>query len=223
MEKRKVIIGNYDTALEGLWTLSALTLSEPALKTEYISIPGLSGDLDMSTALTDGEPTYNNRTLEFTLESSEGTREERNRKISEMINQLDGFTHNIILPDYPIHYLTGRVSIRVNYSDLVHASVTVSANCEPWFYNLAETRVVVEVAGQEPVYTTLRNQGRKALVPKIEIDGSFDMRIKFGDNQWEVSPGAYTIPGIFLKTGAHPIELTGAGTVIFTYREAVLR
>lgn len=223
MEKRKILIGNYDTALEGLWTLSALNLSEPALKTEYISIPGLSGDLDMSTALTDGEPTYNNRTLEFTLESSEGTREERNRKIADMINQLDGFTHNIILPDDSIHYLTGRVSIKVNYSDLAHASVTVTANCEPWLYNIAETRVMVEVAGQSSVFATLRNQGRKAIVPKIEIDSEFSVRIKFNDNQWEVSKGTYSIPGIFLRTGSHPIELIGAGTVIFTYREAVLR
>lgn len=40
MEKRKIIFGNYDTALDGLWTLTGWSLSEPAYKSNFVAVPG---------------------------------------------------------------------------------------------------------------------------------------------------------------------------------------
>lgn len=223
MEKRKLMIDGYDTALEGLWTLSALSLSEPEIKTEYVSVPGRSGDLDLSDVLTDGEPTYQNRTLEATLESSEGSRLERNERISYMINLLDGFNHKIILPDDTTHYLFGRLRIKTDYSDNAHASVSITVNCEPWLYSVAETRVLIESSSGSFTYGTLRNRGRKSVIPEIQIITNSEMTIKFGDNTWALSAGTYTFPEIYLKTGSYPVTLSGEGKAIFTYREAVLK
>ena len=135
MQKRKIIIGTYDTAAEGLWTLSAWALGKAVANEEYANVPGHSGPLDLSTALTDGEPYYGSRELEAVLESSEGTRLEREERINQMINKLDGWRHNIILPDDPLHYINGRVRVEKLYNDLVHASVRVTATCDPWRYN----------------------------------------------------------------------------------------
>ena len=71
MQKRKIIIGTYDTALEGLWTLSAWSFSKAVANEEYANVPGHNGPLDLSTALTDGEPYYGSRELEVTLEGDE--------------------------------------------------------------------------------------------------------------------------------------------------------
>ena len=55
MQKRKIIIGQYDTALEGQWTLTGWALGRAEARESYVDIPGHSGQLDLSDALTDGE------------------------------------------------------------------------------------------------------------------------------------------------------------------------
>lgn len=220
MKKRKLLIGTYDTDLEGLWTLSELKLGLPELKEEYVDIPGRNGKLDLSTVLTDGEPQYGNRMFEALLESSEGTRTERNGRISYMVNLLDGLKFNIILPDDPMHYLHGRVRVEKQYSDLVHAAVKVTATCDPWLYNVAETQVTLEATSTMQA-ATLYNKGRKSVTPTVEVIGG-PVEIKFGEGSWVISEGTYIIPEIFLKTGSYPIQYKGTGMILITYREAVI-
>ncbi len=137
--KRKVILNSYDTAVDGLWTLAACELSDAEVVTNYIDVPGrLDGPLDASTVLT-GDVTYKPRTLSLQLESSEGTRQEREARIDYMVNKLHGQRVKIWLPDDAAHYLVGRISVKKEYNNLAHAAVTVSAVCEPWRYENEET------------------------------------------------------------------------------------
>ena len=139
MEKRQLIINGYKTAEAGLWTLASLKITKASQVQTFVSVPGRFAPLDLSTALTDGEPYYGSATLSAVLESSEGTREERQARIAEMINSLDGYLAQIILPDYPGRYMLGRVQFTPEYNNLVHARVSVSAVCDAWLYNSAET------------------------------------------------------------------------------------
>ena len=63
MQMRKIIFGDYDTWVDWGLTLTGWQLSAPEYKSNFVSVPGRDGDLDLSTALTDGEPRYNNREL----------------------------------------------------------------------------------------------------------------------------------------------------------------
>lgn len=224
MQKRKIIIGTYDTALEGLWTLSAWTFGRAEAYENYASVPGHSGPLDLSTVLTDGEPYYGSREFEAILESSEGTRMEREERINQMINRLDGWRLNIILPDDPLHYISGRVRVEKLYNDPVHASVRISAACDPWRYNSSET--VVGLTATSVVQTaSLINNGRLSVVPDITVAGG-SVTLIFGtdteERTWTLSPGEYTLADIYLKSGAAPLRYSGTGAVTLTYREAVL-
>ena len=225
MEKRKFIIGTYDTAAEGLWTLTAWTLARPALQENYASVPGHSGLLDLSTALTDGEPYYGNRELVATFESSEGSRLDREDRINRMVNSLDGQRLNITLPDDPLHYLTGRVRVEKLYNDLAHASVQVTATCDTWRYNISETVVGLTATNTEQT-ATLLNYGRLSVVPKITIEGgSVTLITNNGseENTWNLAPGTYTRANIaYLKAGYTSIRYKGTGQITITYREAVL-
>ncbi|MBO5123423.1 MAG: hypothetical protein J6B99_09735 [Oscillospiraceae bacterium] len=143
--KRKIIFDDYDTAANGLWTLAAWALSDAEPVTNFIDVPGrLDGPLDASTALT-GDIQYSPRTLEATLESSEGTRLEREERIDYMVNKLHGQRVKIWLPDDADHYLVGRLRIKKEYNDLAHAAVKVTGTCEPWRYENDETVVRVEL------------------------------------------------------------------------------
>lgn len=224
MQKRKIIIGTYDTALEGLWTLTSWKLGKAEANEQYIEVPGHNGQLDVSTVLTDGEPYYNNRPFEATLESSEGSRLERKERIDNMINMLDGWRLNIILPDDPHHYIHGRVRVEELYNDPAHCSVYVSATCEPWRYNASET-VVGLIATETEQTASLINRGRRSVVPNIIVtDG--DVILKFntnaGEHTWALSPGEYTLADLYLKNGSAPLKYSGTGKITLTYREAVL-
>lgn len=223
MEKRKIIIGAYDTALDGLWTLTTCKLGKAEAIENYAEVPGHNGPLDLSTVLTDGEPYYNNRPFEAILESSEGSRLERKERIDRMINMLDGWRANITLPDDPHHYITGRIKVEELYNDPAHCSVRVSASVEPWRYNVSET-VVGLVAKATEQMVSLINNGRRSIVPTIKVTESVTLKFQVGTevSTWTLSAGEYRIPDIYIKTGSAPITYSGSGQITLTYREAVL-
>lgn len=224
MQKRTIVIGTYDTARDGLWVLSAFTLEKAVAHESYTDVPGHSGPLDLSTVLTDGEPYYESRQFEAVFESSEGTRPEREERINRMVNQLDGWRFNIVLPDDPLHYINGRVSVEKLYNDLAHASVRVTATCDPWRYYNSET-VVGLIAATTEQTASLINTGRLSVVPRITVEGG-DVRLVYNadgeERSWALSPGEYVLSDIYLKTGSVPLRYSGSGRITLRYREAVL-
>ena len=219
MAKRGLIIGSYYTNVR--WILAGWSLDAPEQITDYVDVPGrLKGPLDLSTALTDGDPVYGSRLLEATFECSEGTRMEREAWISEMTNSLDGFQHHIVLPDDPLHYLVGRVTVTKQYNDLAHASVRVTAMCEPWRYNIAETMITL-TATETPQTATLPNSGRLAVMPELTVTGG-DFRLVAGANAWTLGVGTYMLPDLLMRRGGQVITYSGSGVLTAIYREAVL-
>ena len=224
MQKRKIIIGTYDTAVEGMWTLASWVLGKAVAQESYADVPGHNGPLDLSTVLTGGEPYYGSREFEAILESSEGTRLEREQRINQMINKLDGWRFNITLPDDADHYINGRVRVEKLYNDPAHASVRVTATCEPWRYNNFET-VVGLIATETEQTVALLNNGRRSVVPDITVIGgpvTLIFNTETEERTWALNPGEYVLGDIYLKTGAAPLRYSGAGQVTLTYREAVL-
>lgn len=221
MEKRGLIIGDYRTVADGQWLLTSLKFGDPIQITNYADVPGRrKGPLDLSTVLTDGDPTYGSRSLEAEFESSEGTRLERESRIQTMVNWLDGWKLNITLPDDPLHYVVGRVHVEKLYNDLAHASVRVTAICEPWKYNVDETKI--ELQATETAQTaTLSNQGRLVLVPLLTVTGG-DVLLQVDGASWALSAGTYALPDLLLPQGGKSITYSGTGVLNFNYREAIL-
>lgn len=220
MEKRKIIFGTYDTALQGAWTLARLNLTSPAFQTNLVQVPGRSRPLDLSAVLTDGEPVYNSRNLTAVLENSDDDRAARERRIRDIIAELDGYQKQIWLPDDAEHYLQGRLHVVRDYNDLAHASVTVTAVCDPWLYNNEET--VHNLAAKAQAQTAIIvNYGRRAVVPVLEITGG-SVSLIYGTYTWSLSTGTYQLPDFILRTGEHQLTYSGTGSIKITYREAVL-
>lgn len=222
MQARKIVIGTYDTVLNGPWTLAECTLGPAEYRTQFVEVPGRDGELDLSTALTDGEPRYSSRQFSARLERSDGTRLDRETAIHTMINWLDGWRMNIKLPDDPEHYITGRVHVEKEYNDVAHASVLVTATVDPWRYNVNET-VIRLTAAAEAAPARLTNSGRRTVVPIIEITGeAAEVLLIFGAYSWALSPGTYQLPDLVVPQGGVEITYSGSGSLSFTYREAVL-
>lgn len=219
---REVTFGTYRTNTDGKWTMSGLVLSDPVFAQNIVFVHGRSTPLDLSGALSDNdEPTYENRTLTVTLESSEGTRDERKTRISLVKNLLDGRRMNIIHPDFPDRYLTGRLSVIELFNDLAHASVQIVATVDPWFYSNRPIDILV-TASADGTSSALVNEGRLTVVPTIEVVTDSQIQIEFGDNSWTGTAGTYMLPQLVLTTGSHQIKVTGNGSAKFTWREGIL-
>ena len=219
MKKRTLKIGSYDTAAHG-WTLTGFKLSDPEQKTNYVDKTGGDGSWDLSTALTDGIPRYKDRSLTATLECSKGDRKFREELVNNLVNQHDGFDRHIVPPDKPNHYVSGRVHIAVDYSDLAHAAVTITATVAPWIYRAEES--IVELTATNEVQTAnIQNRGRRAAVPVLAINGT--VTLKYGVSTIHLTSGSYEWPTLLLTAGLHQLEYSGAGSITLTYREAVLR
>lgn len=225
MIKRTIKLGDYDTAAHGLWTLTAWDFPEPAMEENLVNVPGRAkGPLDLTTALTDGQPWYGARPLSITLESSEGDRLAREARISEMVNKLHGRRVDFVLPDHPLHYGTGRLAVKKLYNDMAHASVQVTGTCEPWLYARDETVVPLQATATAQT-VRLRNPGAMAVVPLVEVTAAAgaSVNLVYGAYSWALSAGAYKLPDLLLTPGDHVITYSGAGTLTFTYREALIR
>lgn len=221
MTKRKLIFGTYDTAADGLLTLTGWALSTPEYQSNMVEVPGRDGALDLSTALTDGEPRYKNRTLTATFETSEGSREARQTRLDTMVNWLDGWRMDIQLPDDDTRYITGRVHVVVEYNDLAHGAVTVTAVCDPWRYSKTET-VVTLTAGSKAQTTSLVNAGRRSQAPKLTVESDSQVTLTYGSYTWALSSGVYILPDLILQQGDNALTYSGEGTVEIRYREAIL-
>lgn len=220
MEKRGITFGSYDTAVRG-WTLTSWQLSAAQRKAILVDKPGGHGHWDLSAVLTDGEPVYEARTLTATLERSDGDRLTREAEIDTMINWLDGWTVQIILPDKPLQYLSGVVHVERVYNDMAHASVAVTATCEPWRYNAAET-VINLIATTNAQTAEIVNPGRLSVVPLVEITGA-PVTLVFGTSSWALDVGSYKLPDLRLTQGTHQLTYSGrSGVAKITFREAVL-
>lgn len=232
MKKRSVSFGSYKTAHYG-WTLAGCALSAPEQKTNYLEKTGGDGSWDLSTVMTDGIPRYKNRTLVVDLELSTGNRESREKIINDFVNTLDGMELEITLPDRPGHYLVGRVHVAVNYSDLAHAAVTVTAECQPWLYSRVERVYTLTEFSTIEKTMVLTNAGRKVVSPTITVIGKYPAAVKIrctpknATNQISemLMPGVWSLPGLLLFTGDTSISYAGVGldSVEIAYREAVLR
>lgn len=221
-KKRGFVFGEYDTAAHG-WTLTGWEFPEPETQTNYVEVIGrMAGPIDLSTYLTDGDPRYNGRSLTATFEHSDGTRLERNKIISEMVNLLHGYREEIVLPDDDTRYAVGRLAVMTEYSDPAHAAITVEATCEPWRYNKSETRLSLEATETEQV-AWLHNDGRRVLIPEIKVTGyRASVTLGCSGKTWTLGAGTYKLPEMRLRHGNTWLTYSGVGTVDITYREAVL-
>lgn len=220
MEKRTVKLGPYNTADYG-WTLTGCTLSAPEMKQNYVEKPSGDGSWDLSTVLSNGIPRYKDRSLVVTLECSEGGRDEREDKINDMITLLDGMKVEIVLPDRPEHFLLGRLSVAVGYSDLAHAQVTITGTCEPWLYSRRETVYSAAVTDQDGILH-IDNKGRKVVMPTLTVEGTVGLTYENGESI-QLAAGSHRWSGMMLTPGRHILAYAGNGKLTVAFREAVLR
>lgn len=213
--ERFFILDNYNTFYDWRLYLTEKSIDEPTPNTNYVTIDGMSGTLDLSEALT-GEVTYQDRTISATFFTDYGDYKERGRLLRSIVASLHGRKIKIVEPDDPTHYFIGRIKITSPENTLPYATLSIEATCEPWRYAMDESIRFVTV-NNDTVSVIINNNGVKSLSPDINISGT--VKIVTDEVNVELTDGDYKIPDFKLKVGVNKIDVSGQGSITFKYRE----
>ena len=214
---REFILDKYNTWHDWRLTLTAKDVTPAEPKTNYITLDGAHGSLDLTEALT-GEVVFNDRTVTASFWTSEGTFNERLRVLQNIIAALHGKKVKIVEPDDPEHFFLGRVRVKSQSWDQVHMELTLEMTCEPWRYAINETERRVDMFGATDV--VIHNHGDKSICPVITTTKR--MSLTFNGQTVDLPVGTYTVSDLRLPHGPNVISVTGYGTLTFRYREASL-
>lgn len=218
MEKRFFMLDKFHTWYDWRCTVTAKSVQDAEPKTNYVALDGAHGSIDLSEALT-GEPVYSDRTVTASFMCSEGSHKEREALLRQIRTALHGRKVRIIEPDDSEHYFMGRVKITEAVNGLAFLTFSIEATCDPWRYAINETHRAVDVDG-DTVSAVIRNAGDKTLSPTLSVTGS--VSVAFGSIRVDLTAGDYTVKDLRLRQGVNVVNVSGRGSVVFTYREASL-
>lgn len=182
-------------------------------KRHLIDVPAADGDIDAMEGI--GEPTYETRTVTALFKMLANAEDTRTR----IINDLEGKTVEIVLPNDLNHYMIGRVHI-AGVGLKISDKLLVTIECLPWRY--ARNEVVISVASsQNKIQHEWWNRGHRLVVPEITIEGPDAVFTVNGETivlgQGTHLSSALAIPGY----GKISLAASG-GAFIVQYREAIL-
>lgn len=215
---RGVIFGDYHTYEDWKLILNAKNISPPSPKIVKVQVDGRDGDINLSRTLT-GEMKYENREASFTFLVTEGSQEERQELINSIVNLLHGNELKIIEPDDLDHYLFGEIVVTNTTNDKAYGTIEISADLEPYRYSISEVNRTI-TASETKVDVVLNNTGRKTVTPTLTVDGV--VNLEFGSSSASLETGTYKLSNLNLRSGGTVVTISGTGSVVFTYREAVI-
>ena len=205
--------------------MTGYSLSTPERVTNYVSIPGRDGEIDLAYSLT-GEPVFKSRKLTVALESSNGKRAYRESLLSDMLNRIEGRYLKIILPDDEMHYLNGSIHVTVKYSDTNHCAVEITAIVEPW--REAVKPIYMDLTAKTaPQSVVIKNNGGRRVIPMVNAYAAGglvpDITVTYG--AWSAQPTADTIMPEELALGyleEKIVTYSGSGQLVIRWQEADL-
>lgn len=219
----------------GLYLKERPTVSPPEPKTTYVSVPYRDGDIDISTALTDGEVRYKNRELKFSFATFDNV-PYWSTIYSKIQNYLHGKDMKIIIDNDPEFYYIGRASVEPMTSDDYRGYLEITVNAEPykkdvvgslddWLWDPFNfyTGVIVSWGNMQISGTrTIEIEGdRQIVVPIIKVlSGVITVQVKWKDetNTKTLTTGTHEIYELRIREGSNIMKLSGTGTVSIDYR-----
>lgn len=199
-------------------------VSPPNVNTSYVTIPGSSGSLDLTEALT-GYPTYSNRSgsWEFLVMNGYG---EWYARYSDIMAYLHGKKLRVILDDDPNYYYEGRFSVASWTSPKDWSRITIN-------YNVGPYKIEVHGIDENWLWDPFNFETDMVHAYKdISISGSVDvsvyndimrvrptivcsdaMSVTFHEKTYQLAVGENSIREIVFSEGENVLTFNGSGTV----------
>lgn len=131
-----VSFGEYHTWRDWHLKMKRMKIGMPKVKTEYLTVPGMNGSLDLTEAQNGGVK-YENRELEFVFDARNCNYQEWSTLISTISAAIHGQKKRIIIDVDPGYYYSGRCSVETEKSNEVLAEIVIVCTCEPFKIDIA--------------------------------------------------------------------------------------
>lgn len=205
--------------------LAHKTISEPAIKTAYVSVPGGNGALDYTDYF--GDPTFEDRTISLEFLSLESWTDQM-LSDSTVKNALHGRKMEIRCSDDPGWYWIGRISVGAWQYDRGAGKLPITIQAEP--FKLAEAEKTLSRTFSLAYRITLSNAGRKPVVPTLDNTVAVRLTITESDGSTTLisyQPGeGQVVDDLILFPGDTTLTVTNIpqeeGTFTFHWREGSL-
>lgn len=120
--------------------LQPKSIPVPQAKVTTVSIQGSDGEIDLSTALTDGNMRFDNREFELGFIAI-GFGEGLNETLSRFMAAIHGKNHEFTFDDDPEHFYKGRWEITDREDNKGYSVLTASVSAEPYRYDVDVTTI----------------------------------------------------------------------------------
>lgn len=216
-----IIINGTDTKTTyGLIMLDDYTVSAPTLKDAYVDLPGISGSLDFSTALT-GYPLYEDREIALTLFKRCGMTELTTLRETLFAN-FNGYTVKVATPDKAGYHWRGRffVGELPTYNG---GLIPITMRAQPYRLKDTVTTVTQSLAANTDVSVTLANAGMPT-IPTFRCTRACTLTDADG-NTYSLSQNTDFTSADLTLTGTGTTvtaRVSQNGTLTVTYQEGTL-
>lgn len=203
------------------WFLKWRKLAAPKPKTDYVSVWGRDGDIDLTESETDGQVFYENRELTMDMVY---IGEDWTDAYSELLDMLHGKECAVQFSNDPYWYWAGRI-IASLYEHKPH-SLTMSGIMFPYKLSVAKVTRSATVSGaiESNGVDVVLPSSRMRVSPKVTVVAGTgeSVTLKWGTKTQTLSAGTYYVRGLKVGSDDVTIKVWGTGTVIFEYRKGML-
>lgn len=190
----------------------AIPMPEP--QTTFVEIPGRDGALDLSEAF--GTVRYTDRIIPLTLYA----RAPFDSLISAFAADVHGRRMNVIFDRDPAYYYDARVMVEDVERHAGYCELSLKCRSKPYKMEHFETTMTVLPVGS----ATLTLNARMPVVPIITVSAGMTLTFEIAGVVYTInlSAGTHVVPSLVLIEGDTEVEITGTGSITFTYRKGAL-
>ena len=191
----------------------AIPMPEP--QTNFVEIPGRDGTLDLSEAF--GTIRYADRVIPLTLYA----RAPFDVLISSLAADVHGRRINVIFDRDPTYYYDARITVEDVERHAGYCELSLECRAKPYKLEHFETTITILPAGNATA--TLTNT-RMPVVPTITVSAEMTLTFTIAGVGYTINlaAGSHIVPSLVLTDGETKIDITGTGSITFTYRKGAL-
>ena len=223
----EVKIGGYLMSDFGMELLS-VELGKAEVKTNTLEVPGRSGVLDLTEAVT-GYPAYKNAKHKLTFDFKDGNYDAWVAKSSALKGKIHGRRLPVILGNDTFYY-DARVSVDTAKLNGLYSQIVVELDAEPYKLALKSSLDDWEWDSFNFEDDVIREYKDIAVPSELTVIGgvmpvgciyhcSGSVSVEYEGVTCALPEGTSTVPDILITEGEHTMKFTGSGTVSVEYRE----
>lgn len=196
--------------------------ASPELQTNFVSVLGLNGSLDLTEQ--DGSVFYNsvNRSWRFEKVTKITEYDDVERESRILRKAISGKSGAVIFDADQSYYYNCRITkVDVSCEEDGRLVCIVTAHCDPYRYKVAETIVggAVSTSRQFDLVNSVME-----VSPLVVLDAEMTLNYSIRGSSFQVvlNSGSHYVDTLVLYEGTTSVTVTGSGNIEFRYRQGEL-